>query len=177
MHSCIPSCMKYGDNRSCIVYKPFPHQCHVHAMALMSTLGPVGAREVGNTRISPFISKPDTDPVKTAFSGLLLCEDYNIMACRICINRFWLVGGKIIILFFSHFYACIVVLKPWPWRPINTQTKYGTAFIRSAWVAPTSVNTLLESWTEILQKRLQSSYIPFALQVWYHIRASEKMHA
>ena len=30
-----------------------------------------------------------------------------------------------------------------------------------------------ESWTDTLQKSIQSWCIPFALQVWYHIRANE----
>ena len=43
---------------------------------------------------------------------LLVCcfhEDSNIMACRVCINRFWLAGGKAIILISFPFYTCIVV--------------------------------------------------------------------
>ena len=99
---------------------------------------------------SSYPSRTNTNPVEAA---LLLCcfiEDYNIMAWGICINRCWLVGGKAIILIGFLFYTCIAVVKPWPWMPINTQTKHCTASIRSAWDAPISPNTLLESWTEIL---------------------------
>ena len=52
---------------------------------------------------------------------LLICcirEDYNIMACRICIDRFWLVDGKgIIPVGFPTFY----VVKPPLWMPIIAQ--------------------------------------------------------
>ena len=101
---------------------------------------------------------------------------YNIMARRTCINRFWLAGGKAIILIGFLFYTCIVGVNPQPWMPINTQTNEFIASIRSAWVAPIPPNTLLKSWTEILQKSVQSWYIPFALQVCYDIRASKIVH-
>ena len=109
--------------------------------------------------------------------GCCFHEDYNIMAFRICINRFWLVGGKAIIPIVFPFYTWIVGANPLPWMPITTETKYCTASMRSAWVAPTSPNKLFESWTDTLQKNLWSWYIPFALQVWYHIRANEIVHA
>ena len=54
---------------------------------------------------------------------LLVCcfhDVYNIMARRICVNRFWLAGGKTIILIGSPFYTCIVGVNPQPWMPINT---------------------------------------------------------
>ena len=57
---------------------------------------------------------------------LLVCcfhDVYNIMARKICINRFWLAGGKAIILIGFPFYTCIVGVNPQPWMPINTQTK------------------------------------------------------
>ena len=98
------------------------------------------------------------------------------MARRICINRFWLAGGKAIILIGFPFYTCIVGVNPQPWMPINTQTKECIASIRSAWVAPIPPNTLLKSWTAVLQKSVQSWYIPFALQVCYEIRVSKIVH-
>ena len=107
---------------------------------------------------------------------LLVCcfhDVYNLMAQRICINRLWLAGGKVIILIGFPFYSCIVGVNPQPWMPINTQTKECIASIRSAWVAPIPPNTLLKSWTEILQKSVQSWYIPFAQQVCYDIRVSK----
>ena len=55
---------------------------------------------------------------------LLVCcfhDVYNIMARRICINRFWLAGGKAIILIGFPIYTCIVGVNPQPWMP--TQTK------------------------------------------------------
>ena len=110
---------------------------------------------------------------------LLVCcfhDVYNIMARRICINRFRLAGGKAIILIGFLFYTCIVGVNPQPWMPINTQTNECIASIRSAWVAPIPPNTLLKSWTEILQKSVQSWYIPLALQVCYDIRASKIVH-
>ena len=64
-------------------------------MATMGTLGPAGAWEIASTRIPPFISKPDKH---RSSGGGPVNEDYNIMACRICINRFCLVGSKAIIL-------------------------------------------------------------------------------
>ena len=67
---------------------------------------------------------------------LLVCcfhDVYNIVARRICINRFWLAGGKAIILIgFPPFYTCIVGVNPQPWVPSNTQTKECIASIRSA---------------------------------------------
>ena len=110
---------------------------------------------------------------------LLVCcfhDVYNIMARRICINRFWLVGGKGIILIGFPFYTFLFGVDPQPWMPINTQTKECIAYIRSAWVAPIPPNTLLKSWTEILQKSVQSWYITFALQVCYDIRVSKIVH-
>ena len=97
---------------------------------------------------------------------LLVCcfhDVYNIMARRICINRFWLASGKAIILIGFPFYTCIIGVNPQPWMPINTQAKECMASIRSAWVAPMPPNTLFKSWTEILPKSVQISYIPFAL--------------
>ena len=114
--------------------------------------------------------------MEAAFAGLLLSCVYNIMARRICVNRFWLAGGKAIILIGFPFYTCIVGVNPQPWMPINTQTKECIASIRSAWVAPIPPNIPLKSWTEILQKSVQSWYIPFALQVSYDIRVSKIVH-
>ena len=54
------------------------------------------------------------------------------MAFRICMNRFWLVGGKAIILIGFPLYICIVGVNPLSWVPITTQTKYCTASMRSA---------------------------------------------
>ena len=110
---------------------------------------------------------------------LLVCcfhDVYNIMSRRICINRFWLAGGKAIILIGFLFYTCIVGVNPQPRMPINTQTIECIASIRSAWVAPIPPNTLLKSWREILPKSVQSWYISFALQVCYDIRASKIVH-
>ena len=90
-------------------------------------------------------------------------EDCNIMAFRICINRFCRVGGKAIILIDFLFYTCIVGANPLPRMPITTQTKYCTVSMRSAWAAPISPNTLFESWTDTLQKSVQTWCIPFAL--------------
>ena len=106
---------------------------------------------------------------------LLVCcfhDVYNKIARRICINRFWLAGGKAIILIGFLFYTCIIVVNPQPRMPINTQTKECIA----AWVARIPPNTLHKSWTEILQKSVQSWYIPFALQICYDIRASKIVH-
>ena len=103
-------------------------------------------------------------------------DAYNIMARRICINRFWFAGGKAIILIGFPFYTCIVGVNPQPWMPINTQTKECITSIRSTWVALIPPNTMLKSWTEILQKSVQSWYIPFALQACYDIRASKIVH-
>ena len=64
--------------------------------------------------------------------GCCFHEDYNVMAFRICMNRFWLVGGKAIILIGFPLYICIVGANPLPWMPITTQTKYCTASMRSA---------------------------------------------
>ena len=105
---------------------------------------------------------------------LLVCcfhDVYNIVARRTCINRFRPAGGKAIILIGFSFYTCIVGVNPQLWMPINTQTKECIASIRSPW-APIPSNTLLKSWSEILQKGVQSWYIAFALQVCYDIRAS-----
>ena len=110
---------------------------------------------------------------------LLVCcfhDVYNIMARMIYINRFWLAGGKAIILIGFLFYTYIVGVNPQPWMPNNTQTNQCIASIRSVWVAPIPPNTLLKSWIEILQKSVQSWYIPFALQVCYDIRASKIVH-
>ena len=84
-------------------------------------------------------------------------------------------SGKAVILIGFPFYTCIVGVNPQPWMPINTQTQECIASIRSARVAPILPNTPLKSWTEILQKSVQSWYIPFALQVHvcYDIRVSK----
>ena len=103
--------------------------------------------------------------------GCCFHEDYNLMAFRICIDMFWL------ILIGFPFYTCIVGSNPLPRMPTTTQTKHCTASMRSAWVAPISPNTLFKSRTDTLQKSVQSWYIPFARQVWYHIRANEIVHA
>ena len=105
---------------------------------------------------------------------LLVCcfhDVYNTIARII-----WLAGGKAIILIGFPFYTCIVGVNPQPWTPINTETKECIASIRSTWVALIPPNTMLKSWTEILQKSVQSWYIPFALQVCYDIRASKIVH-
>ena len=117
-------------------------------------------------------SRTNTNPVEAAFAGMLLswCLQHNgskdmhkqVLTC------WWQ----------SHypnwfpFYTCIVGVNPQPWMLTNTHTKDCIASIRSAWVAPIPPNTMLKSWTEILQKSVQSWYIPFALQVCYDIRAS-----
>ena len=137
-------------------------------------MGPIwGPRGADRTQVGPMLS------TWTLLSGKLLiahtCYMY-IMARRICINRFWLAGGKAIILIGFPFYTCIVGVNPQPWMPINTQTNECIASIRSAWVAPILPNTLLKSWTEILQKSVQSWYIPFALQVCYDNRANKIVH-
>ena len=98
--------------------------------------------------------------------GCCFHVENNMMAWRICINRFWLVDGKAIILIgFRRIYICIVGANPRPWMPINTQTKDVTGAMRSAWFAPISPNTLFESWTDTLQKGIQSWDMSFALQV------------
>ena len=93
----------------------------------------------------------------------------NIMACRICINRFWLVDDKVIIL------IGFPLLHMYSW--CQSSAKDCTAAMRSTWVAPISPNTLFESWKDTLQKSVQSWYISFALQVWCQIRANEIVHA
>ena len=139
-------------------------------MATMSALGPAGAWEIASTKSPPFIAKPDEH---RSSGGGPANEDYNIMACRICINRFWLVGSKAIIL------IGFPLLYMYGWCQSSavdanmSQTKDCAASTRSAWVAPISSNKLLESWTDTLHKSIQSWHIPFALQVWYHIRANE----
>ena len=95
--------------------------------------------------------------------GCCFHEDCNIMAFRICINMFWLIGGKAITLISFPFYTSIVGDNALLWMPITTQTKDCTASMRSAWVASISPNTLFLSWTDTLQKSVQSWYIPFAL--------------
>ena len=65
------------------------------SLCYTATLGPAGAWEIASTRTPPFISKPDKH---RSSGGGPANEDYNIMVCRICINRFWLVGSKATIL-------------------------------------------------------------------------------
>ena len=108
--------------------------------------------------------------------GCCFHEDYNIMACRICINRFRLVGDKAIIPVGFPIYTWVVGANPQVWMPINTQAKDCTASMRSAWVAPISPNILFQSWTDTFQKSVQSWYIPFALQVWYHKNKNIERH-
>ena len=112
---------------------------------------------------SSYSSRTNTDPVEAAFAGLLLC--------RIYINRIWLAGGKAIILIGFPFYTCIVGENPWPWMPINTQTKVCTPSMRSAWVAPSPGQTPFRKGFRA------DTFIAFALQEWYHVRASEIVHA
>ena len=77
------------------VLQAFPCATQPHVMATMSALGPADAWEIASTRSPPFIAKPDEH---RSSGGSPANEDYNIMARRICINRFWLVGNKAIIL-------------------------------------------------------------------------------
>ena len=65
------------------------------SLCYTATLDPAGAWEIASTRTPPFISKPDKH---RSSGGGPANEDYNIMVCRICINRFWLVGSKATIL-------------------------------------------------------------------------------
>ena len=102
--------------------------------------------------------------------GCCFHEDYNIMAFRICMIRFWLVGGKAIILIGFPLFICIVGAIPLPWMPITTQTNSVQLQWDQQWVAPISPNTPFEYRTDTLQKNVRNWYIPFALQVWYHIR-------
>ena len=46
------------------------------------------------------------------------------------------------------------------WMPITTQSKYCTAPMRSAWIAPISPNTMFKSWIDTLQESVQRWYIP-----------------
>ena len=73
----------------------FPCATQPHVMATMSALGAAGAWEIASTRSPTFIAKPDEH---RSNGGGPADEDYNIMACRICIKKFWLVGNKAIIL-------------------------------------------------------------------------------
>ena len=97
--------------------------------------------------------------------GCCFHEDYNIMTFRICINRFSLVGDKAIILIGFSLYTCIVGGNHLPWMPITTQTKDCTASMRSAWVAPISPNTLLESWTFRKVFRADTFYLPYKYDI------------
>ena len=63
----------------------FPCATQPHVMATMSALGAAGAWEIASTRSPTFIAKPDEH---RSNGGGPANEDYNIMACRICINRF-----------------------------------------------------------------------------------------
>ena len=155
MYSCKPPCMECGGDRGYIM-------CWY----------------MGDSKCKDSTLQAEQTQIQWKQPWLVCCfhDVYNIMALRICINRFWLAGGKAIILIGFLFYTCIVGANPQPWMPINTPTNECTASIRSAWVAPIPPNTLLKSWTEILQKSVQSWYIPFALQVCYDIRASKIVH-
>ena len=98
MYSYIPSCMKYGEDRSYIVCKHFPglhsHACYGTDEYIRSCWCPRDGK-YWYKQIHPACpSRTNTDPLETALAGLLLC-DYNIMACRICINR---LGAKSIII-------------------------------------------------------------------------------
>ena len=159
------------------VLQAFPCATQPHVMTSVGVSGPAVAWEIASARIPPFISKLNKQ-IQWKQPLLVSCFNvvYNIMARRICINKFWLAGGKAIILIGFLFYTCIVGVNPQPWMPINTQTNESIASIRSAWVAPIPPNTLLKSWTQILQKSVQSWYIPFALQACYDIRASKIVH-
>ena len=134
---------------------------------------------MGNSKCKDSTLHIQAEPTQIQWKQpLLVCcfhDVYNIMARRICINRFWLAGGTAIIPI-GFIYTCIVGVNPQPWMPINTQTKECIASIRSACVAPIPPNTLFKSWTGILQKSVQSWYVPFALQVCYDIRASKIVH-
>ena len=146
-------------------------------MTSVGVSGPAGTWEIASVRLPPFISKPN----KHKSSGSSLCW----FAAFMCLQHN---GSKdmrkqvLTCWWQSHypnwfpFYTCIVGVNPQPWMPINTQTKECIASIRSAWVAPIPPNIPLKSWTEILQKSVQSWYIPFALQVSYDIRVSKIVH-
>ena len=157
--------------------KPFP-VLHSHMLWQQWVIGSCWCMGDSRCTASPLHIQAEQTQIQWKQPLLVCCfhDVYNIMARRICVNRFWLAGGKTIILIGSPFYTCIVGVNPQPWMPINTQTKECIASTRSAWVAPIPPNTPLKFWTEILQKSVQSWYIPFALQVCYDIRVSKIVH-
>ena len=60
---------------------------------------------------------------------LLVCcfhDDYNIMARRICINRFWLAGGKAIILLVPLFIKNVVAVAAYSRLASRSQAKFHT---------------------------------------------------
>ena len=95
--------------------------------------------------------------------GFCFHEDYNIMAFRICINRFWLVSGKAIILIGFP----LLQMYPLPWMSITTQTKDCTASMRSARVAPISPNTLLSPGQTPFKKvfRADTFHLPYKYDI------------
>ena len=94
---------------------------------------------------------------------------YNLMDRRICIYRFWLAGGKAIILIGFLFYTCIVGFNPQPWMPINTQTKV-YSFHQ---ITMSCTNTTKYTAQVLEEKSVQNWYISFVLQLCYDIRASK----
>ena len=107
--------------------------------------------------------------------GCCFHEDYNIMAFRIFINRFWLGGDKAIIL------TGFPLLHMYSWCQssavdANYHTDKRLYSFHEISMSCTNITGLFESWTDTLQESVQRWYIPFALQVWYHIRANEIVH-
>ena len=133
-------------------------------MATMSALGPAGAWEIASTRSPPFIAKRDEH---RSSGGGPANEDYNIMSCRICINRFWLVGNKAIILVgfpLLYMYSwCQSLAVDANWHTDKRLCSFHEISMSCTNIAKSTVG-VLES---------HPSEIPFALQVWYHIRANE----
>ena len=140
-------------------------------MTSVGVSGPAGAWEIASARIQPFISKPN----KHKSSGCSLClfaafmMFTNLMDRRICIYRFWLAGGKAIILIGFLFYTCIVGFNPQPWMPINTQTKV-YSFHQ---ITMSCTNTTKYTAQVMEEKSVQNWYISFVLQLCYDIRASK----
>ena len=90
--------------------------------------------------------------------GCCYHEDYNIMAFRICIKKFWLVGGKAIIL------IGFPLLHMYSWCQSSTvEFNYHTDkrlySFHEISMSCTNITKYTKSWTDTLQKNVQSWYI------------------
>ena len=107
---------------------------------------------------------------------LLVCgfhEDYNRMACGICTKVSVLLVAKPLPQLAFPFYTCIVGVNPRPGMLIDTVTDKRLYCFRPIRMSCTNITKYI---VRVLDRH-PSEKCPELIKVWYHIRASEIVHA